>query len=142
MQLPTTTSAHPGVLPALMDSRRSSARFPFKPSCAEPDAGSACKRVLVWQVVGPDRPGRRLAVVGECASSAGLVRWARDCDVIVHAAASRVCPSVAFYFPIHLKGCLFGFLAVVASHTIRYQYNRLTIVVTRGIPSGFPPWRC
>lgn len=44
------------------------------------------------QVIGPDRAGRRLAVVGECADSSGLARWARDCDVIVHAAASRVRP--------------------------------------------------
>ena len=42
------------------------------------------------QVVGPDRPGRRVAVVGECAASASLTRWAHDCDVIVHTASSRV----------------------------------------------------
>ena len=41
-------------------------------------------------MVGPDRPGRRLAVVGECAASARLAQWARDCDVIVHTASSRV----------------------------------------------------
>ncbi|KAK9827696.1 hypothetical protein WJX81_001407 [Elliptochloris bilobata] len=50
------------------------------------------EEVLPGQVVGPDRPGRRLAVVGECAASAGLAAWARDCDVIVHAAASRDVP--------------------------------------------------